>query len=278
MKYLYGKPLSQQILDELRQKIKQEEIPVGFAVILIGDDAASHIYVNLKEKAAKEIGMQFHKILISQAAQQSEVLQKIKNLNEDDSVHGIIVQLPLPKNFDTQEIINAIDPRKDVDGFHPENVQMFEEGRGRFWPVFPHAIIRLAESSGENLQNKSAVVIANSKKFGEVMRSALQQKGIAGDYILAKSISQEKEFISQADILITALGKREFIAKEYIKEGAIVIDGGISKKGNKVFGDVNLQGLENNNGFISPVPGGVGPMTIACLLENVYMAFKAQQK
>lgn len=278
MQYLFGKPLSQQILNMLKQQIQQEQSVVGFAVVLVGDDPASHVYVNLKEKAAEEIGMDFHKILMRETATQSEVLEQIAALNSNDSVHGIIVQLPLPKKFNTQEIINAIDPMKDVDGFHPQNVESFEEGRGIFWPVFPHAIIRLIESSGESLEKKYACVIANSKKFGEVMRSALQQKGISGDYVLVKDLVKEKDVISQADIVITAVGKKHYISSEYLKPGAIVVDGGITKKDHKVYGDVDPNGLDDYRGFISPVPGGVGPVTIACLLENVYKAFKAQQK
>jgi methylenetetrahydrofolate dehydrogenase (NADP+)/methenyltetrahydrofolate cyclohydrolase len=278
MELLYGKPVAQNILSRLEEEISKCQKKPGLAVVLVGDDKASHLYVNLKEKAAKDIGMRFEKIIIKEDVSQDELLEKIEQLNFETDIHGIIVQLPLPKKFQTQKVIDAISPEKDVDGFHPENVALFEEGAGRFWPVFPQAILRVAESSQENLTDKFAMVIANSKKFGEVMRSALQQRGITGDYVLSKDMSKERDRILEADLVITAIGKAEALNRSFIKENAIIIDGGISEKQGKVVGDVASGELESYPGYLSPVPNGVGPVTIACLLENVYLAFKAQQK
>lgn len=278
MQLLYGKPVAEVILNHLKDGILLHQKKPGLAVVLVGDDKASHIYVNLKEKAAKGIGMRFDKILIKDDVSQDELIERINQLNSNDDIHGIIVQLPLPKKFQTQKIIDAIAPQKDVDGFHPENIRLFEEGAGRFWPVFPQAILRIAESSGEKLTDKFAMVIANSKKFGEVMRSALQQRGITGDYVLSKDIVKEKNRILEADLIITAVGKPGVLSREFLKENVTVVDGGISEKRGKVMGDVAISGLENYSGYLSPVPNGVGPVTIACLLENVYLAFKAQQK
>ena len=278
MELLYGKPVAQNILNSLKEEILKCQKKPGLAVVLVGNDKASHLYVNLKEKAAKEIGMRFDKILIEENIAEDELIGKIEQLNSDADIHGIIVQLPLPKKLQTQRVIDAISPEKDVDGFHPENVALFEEGAGRFWPVFPQAILRVAESSGENLTDKFAMVIANSKKFGEVMRSALQQRGITGDYVLSRDLSKERDRISEADLVITAIGKAEVLGSGFFKENAIIIDGGISEKQGKVLGDVSINELESYPGYLSPVPNGVGPVTIACLLENVYLAFKAQQK
>jgi methylenetetrahydrofolate dehydrogenase (NADP+)/methenyltetrahydrofolate cyclohydrolase len=200
------------------------------------------------------------------------VLEKIIELNGDEKVSGIIVQLPLPEKFQMQKIINSIDSRKDVDGFHPENEKSFLSGGASFWPVFPHAIIRLLESSREKLEDKKAVVVANSQRFGEVMVAALRKKNISGKYILAGELKNDS--LQEADIVITACGTPGKITGGMVKNGAIIIDGGITRSGDKTVGDVDFESVHNMAGFISPVPGGVGPVTIACLLENVYLAAK----
>ena len=248
------------------------------AVVLVGQDKASKIYVGLKERRAKGIGMDFSLFQFSTDAQEDEIILKIRDLNKDVRINGIIVQVPLPEKFDTQRIINEISPEKDVDGFHPESIEKFEAGREIFWPVFPKAIMTLLESSGEDVSGRNAVVVANSEKFGEVMKNALERKGILAEYVLSGDISKGIENIKNADIIITAVGEPGIIKGSMLKEGAVVIDGGITEEKEKVLGDVDIESVRDIAGYVSPVPGGVGPVTIACLLENVYIAHKLQNK
>ncbi len=278
MNILQGKQVSELILERLKKAISKEKLSPAIAVILVGEDSASEIYVNLKEKEAKRIGIKFHLFKFSSEVSESKVIEKIKILNADNEINGIIVQVPLPKKFNTQKIINEIDVKKDVDGFHPKSIKKFQDGTHLFWPVFPKAIFELIESSNSNLFGKNAVVIVNSEKFGEVMVTALKKKSIKSEYILSNTVNDNIEKIRNSDIIITAIGRPMTISEDMIKEGVIIIDGGITKVQNKVLGDVNFKSMRFKKGFISPVPGGVGPVTIACLLENVYIACRNQNK
>lgn len=271
MKLLYGKPIADDILNRLKNDISLRDEKPGLAVILIGNDQASHLYVSLKEKTAREIGMNFFRFDLTENVSENEILDLIQKLNADEKVYGIIVQLPLPSGFDSGKIISKINPKKDVDGFFAKNEKDLQ-------PVFSRAIMLLAESSGENSKGKKAIVIANSDDFGKIMTAALEQKNVLAAYFLAKDISENISKIREADIVVSAVGSHGLINGQMLKEGAIVIDGGIEKVDGKVMGDVDFVSTKDKKGFISPVPGGVGPLTIACLLENVYIAFKAQQK
>jgi len=262
MKLLEGGKISDKILKNIQKKIKSENLNPGLAVVLIGENEASKIYVNLKKKAAEKIGIKFYLSKFSENSPESEVIEKIENLNKNKKISGIIVQLPLPKGFNTQKIINAVNPQKDVDGFHPENKKL--------QPVFPGAILEMIKSTGIDLKSKKAIAISNSKKFGEVMKKVLEKNKIQADYILSKDI--KKDVSAKYDILISAVGKPNFIKGEMLKKDAIVIDGGITKKDRKILGDVDFKSVEKYASFLSPVPGGVGPVTIACLLKNVYLA------
>jgi len=276
MTILYGKPVSDRILADLKEKISRGESVPGLAVILVGQDKASKIYVGLKERRANEIGVDFSLFRFPADATEDGIILKIRELNGDRTINGIIVQVPLPKKFDTQRIIDEISPEKDVDGFHPENIERFQEEGDVFWPVFPKAIVTLLESAGEDLAGKNAVVVANSEKFGQVMRTALQRKGVRTEYVLFENVTAEVERIRKADIVVTAVGEPGIIHGDMIKKGAIIIDGGIVENENKVLGDVDFESVKEIATYVSPVPGGVGPVTIACLLENVYMAFEKQ--
>jgi len=226
----------------------------------------------------RKIGIEVSTYKFLPLEKEAAILSAIELLNQDEEINGIIVQLPLPDGFDTQKIISAIDPQKDVDGFHPSNVKEFISGDGKIIPVFPQAISLLIKSSGEKLDGKKAAIVANSDEFGRIMQAMLGRENIASQYILAKNISSNLGNIKAADIVVSAVGSPGLLKGEMFKDGAIVIDGGIEKIGKKVVGDVDFASLEDKNGFLTPVPGGVGPVTIACLLENVYLAFKAQQK
>jgi methylenetetrahydrofolate dehydrogenase (NADP+) / methenyltetrahydrofolate cyclohydrolase len=278
MKLLYGKPIADEILGRLKSDISKSAKKPGLAVILIGSNEASKIYVALKEKAASQIGINFFHYDLPENISENEVVNLIKKLNADEKIHGMIVQLPLPDGFNTEKIISAINPQKDVDGFHAQNIKAFVDGGGKIFPVFPRAILRLIESSREDLGNKKAVVIANSDEFGKVMMAALEQKNVSAEYFLAKDISLNLGKIREANIVVSAVGSPGLLNGQMLKEGAIVVDGGIEKVDGKVMGDVDFASIKEKNGFLSPVPGGVGPVTIACLLENTYLAFKAQQK
>jgi len=267
MQIIDGKKIAEQILEDLAGKIKNEKIQPGLGVFLIGENKASELYVNLKKNAAEKIGIQFFLERFSESVNQAEIIAKIQEYNQNEKIHGIIVQLPLPEKFATQEIINAIDPKKDVDGFHPENKTLPA--------VFPEAMLELLKSTNEYV-GKKAVVIANSETFGEKMCEVLEKEKIAAEYTLtpALSLGREKEILFKAEILISAVGKAGIIKKEMIKEGVIIIDGGITKIEDKVFGDADFDSVKEKTAFITPVPGGVGPVTIACLLRNVFLASK----
>lgn len=278
MQLLLGKPVADKILAQLKENIGRETSNPGLAVLLIGEDKASQIYVSLKEKRAKEIGMNFFRFDIPADAMQSEILLKIQELNKDERVHGIIVQLPLPGGFDTDKIIGSIDPQKDADGFHKENMEKFLSGDENIWPVFPRAIVKLMESAGEELNGKKAVVVANSKEFASTMVAALAKSGLEAGYVLSGELPSKLSEIKEANVVVSAVGSPGLLRGEMLQNGSIIIDGGIEKVGEKVFGDVDFGSTEGLSGYITPVPGGVGPLTIACLLENTYFAFKAQQK
>lgn len=278
MKLIYGKMVAETILNRLAGDISLRAEKPGLAVILIGSDKASKLYVNLKEKKAREIGMNFFRYDLTEEVSQVEVLGLIEKLNMDTLVSGIIVQLPLPKGFDTQEIINSIAPEKDADGFHPTNTELFLNGENAVAPVFPRAILQLIKSAGENLQGKKGIVVANSDEFGKIMSAMLERENITAGYVLAENILSQLGQIKDADIVVSAVGSPGLLRGEMLKDGSIVIDGGIEKVKEKVLGDVDFASTQSLSGHITPVPGGVGPVTIACLLENVYLAFEAQQK
>lgn len=284
MKLLYGKSVAQEILSRLKNDISLREQKPGLAVILVGSDKASQLYVALKERTAKEIGMNFFRYDFSQNVSQEEILQQIEKLNNDANVNGVIVQLPLPAGYDTQKIIASIDPKKDADGFSAKGAVSASGARStsdehpELVPVFPKAIIKLIESSEQNLVGKKAVSVVNSELFGQTMVEMLGRENVASEYVLAENILSNLEKIKASDIVVSAVGSPGLLRGEMFKDGSIIIDGGIEKVGEQVFGDVDFASTEGINGHITPVPGGVGPVTIACLLENVYLAFEAQQK
>jgi len=275
MQIISGKEIADKILIDLKNEIEASGKKPKLAVLLVGNDRASEVYVELKKNAAEKVGIGFELIRFNENNSEAEIISKIQELNQDEKVSGLIVQLPLPKKFATQEIINVIDPKKDVDGFssqggsasggHPENILK---------PVFPTAIMELIKSTKVIFNNKKAIIFANSDIFGKTMKNLLEENKIIADYILKKDLENKKSILAEADILISAVGKAGIIKKEMVKEEAIVIDGGITKIEDKVFGDVDFENVKDKTSFITPVPGGVGPMTIACLLRNVFLASK----
>ncbi|KKQ53486.1 MAG: Bifunctional protein FolD [Parcubacteria group bacterium GW2011_GWD2_38_11] len=277
MKLLYGKPVAEKILNRLKNDILMQSQKPGLAVVLVGGDPASKLYVNLKEKKAKEIGINFYRYDFSENVSEENILSQIEKLNADANVSGIIVQLPLPKDFDTQKIISSIDPKKDVDGFSAQGGSALG-GHPGLVPVFPQAIMKLIESAEQELLGKKAIVIANSDIFGKIMSAMLERENLTVQYVLTENISSKLNEIKGADIVVSAVGSPGLLRGQMFKDGAIVVDGGIEKVGDSVLGDVDFASTEALSGWITPVPGGVGPLTIACLLENTFLAFEAQQK
>lgn len=266
-KIIDGKKLAEDIQNDIYRQIKSKGLTPGLAVILVGDDPASKLYVSLKKKAAQEVGIEFHEYLLEADTPQDKILECIDFLNKDEKIDAILVQLPLPAGFDTDKIINKIDPAKDVDGFHPENIKKLLSSQTDFIPGLPLGIIKLLESTGENLAQKSAVIIAKSKIFYEPLAKLLKDKNIIATIASPKDTGLKNKTIN-ADILITAIGQPFFITANMIKPDAIVIDIGTNKVGDYTVGDVDYTAAFEVASHITPVPGGVGPMTVAMLLYN----------
>lgn len=278
MKLLEGRPIAEKILLRLERDIRKLGIRPGLGVVLVGDDAASHLYVSLKERAAERLGMRVEKKLLLDNASQQDIESVIESFNQNTDIHGILVQLPLPPHLATDEILSKMSPEKDVDGFHLENERRFAAGEVAFFPVFPHAILELIRASGEELVEKQAIVVGNSWRFGNMMCLVLDRAGIYAKHLPCVECASPQGLseIKNADIVVSACGRERMIAGSMLKRGAIVIDGGIVKDGERVVGDVDRASVEELEGWFSPVPGGVGPVTIACLLSNVVEAAERQ--
>ena len=267
----------------LRNKIKKDidlikknnkKVP-GLAVILIGDHLPSQIYVKNKIKNSKEVGMHSEIFKYPNNVSEKEILNKIKELNSDDNISGILVQLPLPAQINKEKIINTIDPSKDVDGFHPLNVGNLASGNQSIVPCTPLGCLMLIKSVEKNLNGKHAVIIGRSNLNGKPMAQLLIKENCTVTIAHSKTKNLQQECL-RADILVVAVGKAELIKKNWVKKNTIIIDVGINKVGNKLVGDVNFEELKEVAKAITPVPGGVGPMTIACLLQNTLKCFKAR--
>lgn len=267
-KLIDGKLISTQIKDELRDKVANENLKACLAVIQVGDDPASSVYVGNKKKGCAYIGIKSQSFELPYETTQEELLELIDKLNKDDAVNGILVQLPLPKSIDEKKVINSISPAKDVDGFHPESVGNLCIGQDGFVSCTPAGIIELLKRSDITIEGKECVVIGRSNIVGKPMALLLLREN--GTVTVCHSKTKDlKEICKRADILIAAVGKPKMINSEYIKEGAVVIDVGIHRmENNKLCGDVDFDDVLPHVSAITPVPGGVGPMTIAMLMAN----------
>jgi methylenetetrahydrofolate dehydrogenase (NADP+) / methenyltetrahydrofolate cyclohydrolase len=284
MQLLDGKKAAQAIKDELKIDVAQlaaegKKIP-HLAAILVGSNGASETYVGAKVKACEEVGFKSTLVRFEESVSEMKLLQKIQDLNTDPDVDGILVQLPLPKHISDEEVINAIDPEKDVDGFHPVNAGKMMQGVPAFVPATPHGIMLLLEHYKIDTKGKHAVVVGRSNIVGRPMSILLGSNTNPGNCTVTVCHSQTKnikEFCLQADIIVAALGRPGFITADMVKDGAVVIDVGITrvddsskKSGFKLKGDVEFDTVAPNCSWITPVPGGVGPMTIAALMKNTY--------
>lgn len=280
-KILNGKEVSEQIKGELKlevEKLKNEGIFPGLAVIIAGDDSASRIYVNNKKKACSELGIYSEEYALPGDVSEAEILDIIDKLNKDNSISGILVQLPLPKHISEKKVIESINPKKDVDAFHPINVGKIMIGDYDFVPCTPAGIMELIKKSGVSPEGKDCVVIGRSNIVGKPMAMLLQHQN--GTVTVCHSRTQNlKEKMKNADILVVAVGKPNFVTGDMIKSGAVVIDVGINRLENKkLVGDVDFVSAEKVASAITPVPGGVGPMTIAMLMKNTVKAAVINKK
>jgi methylenetetrahydrofolate dehydrogenase (NADP+) / methenyltetrahydrofolate cyclohydrolase len=252
--------------------LKAKGITPGLAVILVGENSASQVYVRNKVKACQDSGL--HSLLEKYAEDMTEtaLLDRIESLNQDPSIHGILVQLPLPKHIDAQKVIEAISPRKDVDGFHIASAGALMTGMPGFWPCTPYGCMKMLESIGYELKGKHAVVIGRSNIVGKPMALMLLQKN-ATVTICHSATTDLKAITLQADVIVAAVGKRNVLTADMVKPGAVVLDVGMNRNDEgKLCGDVDFEGVEKVASYITPVPGGVGPMTITMLLVNTLEA------
>lgn len=276
-----GKAISTQIKDELKEqvaKMKAEGIALCLAVIQVGADPASCVYVRNKKKACEYIGIESLSYELPEETTQEELLNLIKELNARKDVNGILVQLPLPKGLDEEKILDAIDPLKDVDGFHPMNVGNLSIGRKGFVSCTPAGVIQLLKRSGIQIEGKECVVVGRSNIVGKPMSMLLLREN--GTVTTAHSRTKNlQEVTKRADILVAAVGKPRMITADYVKDGAVVIDVGIHRnEDNKLCGDVDYESVAPKCSAITPVPGGVGPMTIAMLMKNCVESYSLQNQ
>ena len=280
MTLIDGKKAASELREELKQEVvklktKHNKVP-GLTVILIGDLTPSQIYVRNKEKSANEVGLKSDIIRYPDSVEEKTVLEKISELNKDETVSGILVQLPLPKHIDKQKVIEAIDPSKDVDGFHPMNVGNLSSGYESSIPCTPLGCYLLIKKIEPNLNGKKAVIVGRSNLNGKPMTQLLLKENCTVTITHSKTKDLKAECL-EADIIVAAVGIPELVKGDWVKKGSIVIDVGINKIDKGIVGDVDFKEVSKNAKAITPVPGGVGPMTIACLLKNTIDCFKRSQ-
>lgn len=270
-----GKALAKEKRAEIAKQVealKEKGVTPGLAVVLVGEDPASQIYVRNKHKACEEVGIYSRKITLPEETTEEEILKIIDELNNDPEIDGILVQLPLPKHFDPDKVILSISPDKDVDGFHPVNAGRLLTGQDGFFPCTPLAVMELIKSAGVDVSGKEAVVVGRSNIVGKPVSMLLLRENATVTICHSKT-KDLADVCRRADILVAAVGRPEMITSDYVKEGAVVIDVGINRVGEKkVVGDVAFDEVKDKAAYITPVPGGVGPMTITMLLYNTLLS------
>ncbi len=274
-KILDGKKTAQKVKDELKlkvEKMKSEGKVPGLAVIIVGNDSASRVYVNNKKKACEYIGIHSEEYALHEETTQDELISLVKKLNEKEDIHGILCQLPLPKHISEETVLNAIDPKKDVDAFHPVNVGKIMIGDFDFLPCTPAGVMELIKESGTDLTGKHCVVVGRSNIVGKPQAMLLLHQNATVTICHSKT-KNLPEMCKTADVLVVAVGRAKMVDESYIKEGAVVIDVGMDRDENgKLCGDIDFESACKKASYITPVPGGVGPMTIATLMKNAVTA------
>ena len=272
-----GKKVSAEVRVCLAKEVKELKektgrVP-GLATVLVGDDPASAVYVRNKNKICRELGFKSFEQKLSLDTSEAKLLKLIKELNSNNDIHGILVQLPLPNQIDSEKILQAIDPNKDVDGFHPINVGKLVVGNALLTPCTPSGIIKLLDHYEIDISGKHAVVLGRSNIVGKPVSMLLLQRNATITICHSRTKNLE-EITRSADILVAAIGRANFVTENMVRKGAIVIDVGINRVDGKLTGDINFETVSKKASYITPVPGGVGPMTIALLMENTLKAFK----
>jgi methylenetetrahydrofolate dehydrogenase (NADP+)/methenyltetrahydrofolate cyclohydrolase len=272
-KIIDGKKLAENVLENIKKRVANLKEKPGLAIVLVGNNPASQIYVGFKEKRSKEVGFYCERYDLSEDVKEEDLLELIDDLNQKRNIHGIIVQLPLPKHINEDLIIDAVLPHKDVDGFTPVNAGNLVNDNNMIVPATARACIELIKSTGETIEGKNAVIIGRSKIVGKPVSLLLLQENATVTICHSKT-RELKEHTKNADILIAAAGYPKLVKKNMVKEGAIVIDIGINRTPQGIAGDVDFEAVKEVASYITPVPGGVGPMTIAMLLENTLDAME----
>ena len=279
MNIIDGKAVSKAVRERVAAEtaeLKKTGITPGLAVIIVGEDPASQVYVRNKEKACEEVGFYSEKFALPENTTQQELNALVQQLNARKDINGILCQLPLPKHLDDKEVINLINPIKDVDAFHPINVGAIMIGDYNFLPCTPAGVMELIHSTGVDVCSKKAVVIGRSNIVGKPMAMLLLHENATVEITHSRT-QNLSEITAGADILVAAIGRAKFVTADMVKEGAVVIDVGMNRDENgKLCGDVDFEGVKNKCSYITPVPGGVGPMTIAMLMQNTLTAAKVQ--
>jgi len=276
-KIIDGNKIAKSILENIKNKVKNMKEKPGLALVIVGNNPASEVYVNFKEKDSKEAGFYCERYNLEEKISEMDLLNLLNQLNNNPKIHGILVQLPLPKHIDEKLITDSILPHKDVDGFTSLNLGNLLSEKTILAPATAKAVIHLIESTGIKIEGKNAVVVGRSNIVGKPVALMLLEENATVTICHSKT-KNLAEYTKKADILVVAVGKPGLITKEMVKEGAVVIDVGINRIGNKLIGDVDFENVKEIAGFITPVPGGVGPMTRTMLMENTLKAMELQSK
>jgi methylenetetrahydrofolate dehydrogenase (NADP+)/methenyltetrahydrofolate cyclohydrolase len=274
-KIIDGKSIANKIKDNIAKEIYNLGQRPNLAIILLGNREDSSLYVKLKQKQAKTVGIDTHFYHLEEDSREAELIEVIEFLNKDPIIDGILVQLPLPKHIDADKVVNIIDPKKDVDGFNQKNLDNLKE-ETLVSPVFS-SVLKIFEEIDYKLEDKKVALVYNSEIFGNNLLELLERQKVKLVMIQKKDINKKIDKLKTADAIISVIGHPWWIKKSYIKKGAVIIDVGITKKKDKVYGDTNHKYLLDKVGFITPVPGGIGPITIAMLFQNTLKAFKIKQ-
>ena len=273
MSNIDGKLISSKIREEIKTEVKNYMIKPCLAVIQIGNDEASNIYINAKEKACNEVGIYLKHIKFDETTREIEIINKIIELNNDEYVHGILLQLPIPQKFNEERLINYIARNKDVDGLTDINVGKLLNNKKCLVSCTPQGIMKLLQESNVEINGKNVVIVGRSKLVGKPLMSLFLNNDATVTICHSKT-QNLKEFTKNADILVVAVGCKHLITKDMVKEGSVVIDVGINRVDGKIYGDVDYENVKKKASLITPVPGGVGPMTVAMLLNNVNISYK----
>jgi methylenetetrahydrofolate dehydrogenase (NADP+)/methenyltetrahydrofolate cyclohydrolase len=277
MKPIDGKSLAASIREDVKHDVSQLPSPPGLGVLLVGEDPASHVYVNLKEKAAKEAGIRTDIRRLSAHLSDDELELIIRDWNADPAIDAILIQLPLPAGHDADRLINVMDPKKDVDGFHPDTIKRLLAGEATIISPVHEAVLRLIAATGFDPRNKAATILANSETFSKPLAYLLQRAGFITAVMHPDVL--DSEVLQTSDVIVSAVGRPGFVGADLVKPGTIIIDVGTTKdEYGMVRGDADAAGLHDVDGWLTPVPGGVGPMTVALLLKNVVRLALAQHR